>query len=138
MNTVRFIFILVFVASVLTACGSPQPTAVPETAAPVETLPPPPPPTNTPEPIPTIEPTNTPEGFIFRDDFTSTLQEGWTWHDEKPGLWGIRENGWLQIVGEDSSLLGSGYQSNLLCRETPMGRLYARKPRITSHGSQQC
>lgn len=58
---------------------------------------------------------------IFRDDFTDTLQTGWEWQNENPTRWKIIPEGWLQIIGEDDSLLGVGTQSNLLCRTAPSG-----------------
>ncbi len=58
---------------------------------------------------------------IFRDDFTDTLQTGWNWQNENPSRWKIIPEGWLQIIGEDDSLLNVGTQSNLLCRDAPGG-----------------
>jgi hypothetical protein len=60
-------------------------------------------------------------GQIFRDDFTESLQAGWEWQNENPARWEITPDGWLQIIGEDSSLLANGTQSNLLCRDAPGG-----------------
>jgi hypothetical protein len=79
------------------------------------------PPTDAPEPTATLEPTATPEYQIFRDDFTGTLQPGWRWENEKPDRWSITEDGWLQIVGEDATLLAGEAQSNVLWRDLPEG-----------------
>lgn len=58
---------------------------------------------------------------IFRDDFTDTLQPGWEWQNENPTRWKIIPEGWLQIIGEDDSVLSVGTQSNILCRPAPSG-----------------
>ena len=70
-----------------------------------------------------LEPTpaDTPVGQIFRDDFTDNIQTGWTWENENPTRWDILPEGWLQITGEDASLINDGQQSNLLCRDAPAG-----------------
>ena len=60
-----------------------------------------------------------PTSQMFRDDFTDSLQMGWEWRNEDPSRWEITPEGWLQIVGEDASLLADGAQSNLLCRDAP-------------------
>ena len=73
--------------------------------------------TNTPEPTPS----GSPVGQIFRDDFTGSIQAGWIWRNENPSRWAITPDGWLQILGEDTSLLADGTQSNLLCRVAPDG-----------------
>jgi hypothetical protein len=57
---------------------------------------------------------------LFRDDFEGGLQPGWVWENEKPELWAVTGDGWLQIEGEADSLLG-GYQSNLLWYPLPEG-----------------
>ena len=81
--------------------------------------------TSIPSPILTktleLPPTITPVSQIFRDDFTGSIQAGWSWQNENPSRWGISTDGWLQIVGEDASLLADGIQSNLLCRIAPDG-----------------
>ena len=125
------LYVLLSILFVLTACGAPvqpEPTpAPPPTKAPEPTPIPPtePPPEPTaepsPEPAPIIEPTATPENQIFRDDFTGELQPGWNWENENPDRWTITEDGWLQIMGEDPSLLGGDAQSNLLWRDLPGG-----------------
>ena len=76
---------------------------------------------STPAPTLSITPTATPEGLIFRDDFTDTLQPGWTWENEKSDQWTITPDGWLQLLGDDSALLYGQAQSNLLWRELPSG-----------------
>ena len=65
--------------------------------------------------------TDPPAAQFFRDDFTESLQPDWEWENENPSRWKITPEGWLQIVGEDESLLGTGAQSNLLCRDAPAG-----------------
>ncbi len=103
----------------MTACQAQSistPTSIPEL---VETSVPPV--ANTIEPTQAPLPTNTPEGMIFRDDFTGGIQAGWTWRDENPLRWEVTEDGWLKIRGEDSSLLLDGLQNNLICREAPTG-----------------
>jgi hypothetical protein len=122
------LYILLSALFALTACGTPA-TTIPEptSASPSTTAseePTPVPPTELPseptaEPAPVIELTATPENQIFRDDFTGELQPGWTWENENPDLWTFTEDGWLQITGEDSALLGGDAQSNLLWRDLP-------------------
>lgn len=120
-KVVLYVFLSALFA--LTACGgpaAPEPTPVPPpTEAPEPT--PVPPTESPPEPTPTIELTATPENQIFRDDFTGALQPGWTWENENPDRWTITDDGWLQIMGEDPSLLGGDAQSNLLWRDLPGG-----------------
>ena len=41
--------------------------------------------------------------------------------NEVSSRWSLTPEGWLQILGEDASLLGNDYQSNLLCRPAPTG-----------------
>jgi hypothetical protein len=124
------LYMLLSTLLVLTGCGAPTtvvPTSVPPpTSAPEPTLLPPtvlPEPTvkPSPEPSPTIELTATPENQLFRDDFTGKLQPGWTWENEKPDRWTFTDEGWLQIIGEDASLLNEQPQSNLLWRDLPSG-----------------
>jgi len=74
-------------------------------------------PTETPKPTPTP----LPAGVLFRDDFNGGLQPGWTWENENPGKWTFTEDGWLQIIGETSSLLGQNQQNNLLWYPLPAG-----------------
>ncbi len=71
--------------------------------------------------VPTVQPSPTPEGQIFRDDFSGSLADGWTWNDEVRDRWTITNDGWLQIVGEEDLILTYGRQSNLLCRDLPEG-----------------
>jgi hypothetical protein len=79
--------------------------------------------TNTPEPTATatLALTPTPEGQIFRDDFTGQLRPEWSWENENPSRWTLTDDGWLQIIGEDQSLLGAERQSNLLWTTLPEG-----------------
>lgn len=127
-NTMLYVLISILLA--LTACGPPstvEPTPVPPpTSAPKPTplsptVPPVPTVKPSPEPTPTINPTATPENQLFRDDFTGELQPGWTWENENPALWTFTDDGWLQIIGEDASLLNEQPQSNLLWRDLPSG-----------------
>lgn len=126
MKLIKVSSLLTLLAILLTACGSPPPATE---EPPVVTLPPVEIPTITPTetdiPEPTATetpaPTATPEGQIFHDDFSGSLQPGWTWQEENPALWSLTSEGWLEIKGEDPSLLGSGHQSNLLCRPAPAG-----------------
>lgn len=87
-------------------------------------------PTNTTEPtateiLPTatatIEPSPTPEGQIFRDDFSGSLASAWTWKNEQKDKWTLTEDGFLQIVGQNNLLITSGSQNNLLCTALPEG-----------------
>ena len=127
MKTSTYFIFAIFLVF-LTACGgAPVATEVPlpPPATDVPTEPPTVQPTDTSTPEPTATattaPTATPEGQIFHDDFASGLAEGWTWQEEKPDRWTITSDGWLEIRGEDPSLLGSEHQSNLLCRPAPEG-----------------
>jgi hypothetical protein len=95
--------------------SAPEPTSIPPTALPEPTAEP------SPAPTPTIEPTATPENQLFRDDFTGEVQPGWVWENENPALWTFTDDGWLQIMGEDNSLLNEQPQSNLLWRDLPGG-----------------
>jgi hypothetical protein len=60
-------------------------------------------------------------GQLFRDDFSGVLASGWTWENEDPSRWTFTPDGWLQIIGQDASLLHEGTQSNLLWRDLPSG-----------------
>ena len=129
-RTKRISLIFMVALLVLTACSTPppveptqppapaeepEPTAVPPTSPPEPTVEP------SPEPTPTIEVTATPENQLFRDDFTGELQPGWEWENENPDLWTFTDDGFLQIMGEDNSLLNEQPQSNLLWRPLPEG-----------------
>jgi hypothetical protein len=76
---------------------------------------------STPSPKPGRTSTPTPKNPIFRDDFTVTLAPDWKWENEVKGKWTITKDGWLQIIGEDSSLINNGFQNNMLCRPLPEG-----------------
>lgn len=80
-------------------------------------------PSNTPEPSATftVELSETPFGQIFRDDFSGEIQSGWIWKNENSSRWSITPEGWLQIIGEDPSLLINDFQNNLLCQKAPPG-----------------
>jgi purine nucleosidase/pyrimidine-specific ribonucleoside hydrolase len=64
---------------------------------------------------------NPPAVPAFRDDFTGSLQPGWTWQNENPSRWSLSSDGWLEILGEDASVLSGAAQSNLLCRPASEG-----------------
>jgi hypothetical protein len=108
------------------ACGSPsttepaQPTLPPPTSKPAATQEPA---TLEPSETPTQEPTATPEGVLFRDDFSGELQTGWTWENENPSNWRFTEDGWLEITGEDGFMGGPNPQSNVLIRDLPAGEV---------------
>jgi beta-xylosidase len=113
------------VAGIPTAAGMPTATTLPS-ATPV-------PPTNTPisteTPLPTETPKPTttplPAGVLFRDDFEGGLQPGWEWENENPDKWTITDDGWLQIIGEQDTLLGgANRQSNLLWYPLPDGDFF--------------
>jgi len=134
MKRLFYITLVAFSCLCLVACGTSSPPVLPTEkpiAVPSSTPAPPMPisPTDTPQPTfaftprPTLTlvPTATPEGQIFRDDFNGTLQPGWAWENENPDRWHITDDGWLQILAEDESMLGGGPQSNLLFRDLPKG-----------------
>jgi len=129
----KFWIFFVIIPALLVSC-SENTTSVTNTVLPVEVEPtqaiaPTEQPTTQPTEQPTIQPTEqptiqlspTPEGQIFRDDFTTALGEGWTWENENKDNWSITSDGWLQIVGQNDLLISSGKQSNLLCRSIPEG-----------------
>jgi pyrimidine-specific ribonucleoside hydrolase len=70
---------------------------------------------------PEITASPTPQDLLFYDGFDGMLQAGWTWENENPNRWSFTPDGWLQILGEDNSLLGGQEQSNLLWRDLPEG-----------------
>jgi len=103
--------------------ATPNPPATPFltlTPASIPSLQPSQTPSTTTQPTPLPTSTSTPVGQIFRDDFSGVLQEGWTWINEVPERWTITPEGWLQILGQDPTLLDD-YQNNLLCRPAPSG-----------------
>jgi len=117
---------------ILVGCSSPQaePSEVPEvpqvptsepasTTAPADT----PSPTETTAPTTTPEPTTTPlpEGVLFRDDFNGDISVEWDIQNENSDKWTLTDDGWLQIVGEQNSLLGEEYQTNLFWHALPEG-----------------
>jgi hypothetical protein len=126
------LYALMAISIAAVSCGElipgPQPTQIPPTA----TLEPPSAPAEaaaatatllsaTDAPSPSVAASETPVGQIFRDDFTDRLGPGWTWENQDPSRWTITPDGWLQIVGEDQSLLHDGTQTNLLWRDLPPG-----------------
>lgn len=121
----RYLFVFVLLLSSCAPASSASEAAIPPAAdTPAATSPPAltptPAPTATAEP-PTAVPTETPAGQIFRDDFSERFQPGWEWEGENVRRWEITQDGWLQIAGEDSSLLWEGQQSNVLWRQLPEG-----------------
>lgn len=106
-------------AAMLTATTVPSATPVPPTNTPIST--------ETPLPTETPKPTTTPlpEGVLFRDDFEDGLQPGWEWENENPNKWTITDDGWLQVIGEQDTLLGgANRQSNLLWYPLPEGDFF--------------
>jgi pyrimidine-specific ribonucleoside hydrolase len=65
--------------------------------------------------------TATPENLVFFDGFDGALQPGWSWENEKPDEYAFTQDGWLNITGEDASLLYGQGQINLLWYELPEG-----------------
>ncbi len=61
------------------------------------------------------------DGVLFRDDFTEKLQPGWTWENENENKWSLTDDGMLQIIGDNDSLIGQGRQDNLLWYNLPEG-----------------
>ena len=133
------LFLFIIIPLSLVGCGQAADTAptqevvnteVPPTATqePTATQAPP---TDTPEPTATeIPPTATPEpptatplpeGVLFRDDFEGSFQPGWEWENENPENWSFIDDGWLQIIGENDSLLKENHQNNLLWYPLPEG-----------------
>jgi hypothetical protein len=110
---------LVLLAFALASC---QPAATPppatNTEAPTQA-----PPTATEEPTltptATLEPT--PEGRIFRDDFTEAIDPSWIIDNEVADQWEITNAGTLRIQGDDPSLLIHGEQTNLFWQAIPSG-----------------
>jgi beta-xylosidase len=69
----------------------------------------------------TLEPSSTPNPLIFRDDFNSSLGEGWQWIRENNKYWSLTSNpGWLKIVAR-SGHVGDGSMQNLLMQQAPAG-----------------
>jgi hypothetical protein len=59
---------------------------------------------------------------IFRDNFDEVLAEGWTWHNEDKSAWRITNDGQLEIVAGDATLLSTeNGQNNVLLRDCPFG-----------------
>jgi len=104
--------ILIVIALLLTACGSPnnvtpeiQPTE-PDTPSPTQTIPPP-------------TSTATKEADFHRDDFNGTLASGWVWQNEDPENWNLStEPGWLEVMISKGHITTGAY-SNLLLRPAP-------------------
>jgi beta-xylosidase len=75
-------------------------------------------PTATPEP--TLAPT--PEGQIFRDEFSGELESGWRWENENPDNWSYTDDGFLEIIGQDEYDLENAFPfNNMLLRDLPPG-----------------
>jgi len=58
---------------------------------------------------------------VFQDDFDGFFQMDWSWQQENPNRWTFTDEGWLQIIGGDRSLVVQGEQENLLVRDLPDG-----------------
>lgn len=113
------IVVMLFLSVIACACAStPQPAP---TSPPASNTPEPPADTATPEPPP---PTETPVPgpvMIFKDDFESELEEGWTFIREEPQRWSLtNEPGFMQILMQPYGF-GSGNPHNLLVRDAPQG-----------------
>jgi hypothetical protein len=128
-----FASISVFLIAACTQAEAPTPASLPDpteapAAEPTDTAPPPPPEPTSTKPPPT--PTDLPKGVLFRDDFEGSLQPGWTWINEDPSRWSFVENGWLEIVGGDTSFFMEGDfgLENFLTRDVPEGEFV-----ITAH-----
>lgn len=127
MKTKSAFLVLVMYALILSGCQSAQSPATEgavveqPTNVPLPTYTPTP--TNTALPTETPKPTNTPlpAGVLFRDDFNGKLQPGWEWENENPNKWSITDDGWLQIIGENNSLINHNQQNNLLWYPLPTG-----------------
>jgi len=122
----NIILLVVLGALMLAACGAPatpapQPTLAPTTPPTVTNTQVPPP---TPTPLPpteTPEPSPTPDPLLFRDDFESSLGEGWQWVREKPAAWSLTNNpGWLEVLVSAGNV-SEGSVDNLLLRPAPEG-----------------
>ncbi|MDH4334675.1 MAG: DUF1349 domain-containing protein [Chloroflexota bacterium] len=108
----RSVTVLVLVAALVGACAAqgsptPDPTASPDasTAAPTPTVEP------TPEPTP---------AYLFRDEFSGTLAEGWEWRGEDPDLWSLTDDGFLRIQVQPTGFSAED-PHNLLLRPAPNG-----------------
>ena len=86
-------------------------------------------------PQPTIEPTPTPFGQIFRDDFTESLQPRWIWLNENLKNWDFTEQGWLRIKSEDLCLYDDSYQNNLLMRNPPADEKFIIEAHIIANAA---
>ena len=111
---------LVTLALILSACGTPStpmqlPTETPLPPSPAPTETPLPPPTDTPQPSPTPDP------LLFRDGFDGALDPAWQWMHEKPAYWSLtKAPGWLRIMARSGGV-ASGTMNNLLVQKAPDG-----------------
>jgi len=120
-------FTLIISALLVIGCSTPPvneaPASLPEPTHTQSIEPAKEAPTNIPTiaPTPTLESTATPDGLIFRDDFTGAFRPEWKLQNENPGLWQVTGDGWLQIVAEDDSLLINDTQTNTFLVDLPEG-----------------
>jgi hypothetical protein len=68
-----------------------------------------------------VSPTTMPQGAIFRDDFNGQLNSAWEWQNQDTSRYQVNEDGWLEIMGGDESILTGGKQTNLLWITLPEG-----------------
>lgn len=140
MNKKPIVFALLFLITVLflSSCQAAVTPAVVEATATQDVQP-----TNTDTPEPTfttipltatatLELSPTPEGQIFRDDFSGPLSSSLTWKNEQKDKWTLTDNGFLQIIGQNDVLITNGTQNNLLCAPLPEGDFAASTHVITS------
>lgn len=63
------------------------------------------------------------QAAIFRDDFNGQLNQAWTWQNEDTSRYKVHEDGWLEIIGGNESILAGERQTNLLWIALPEGNI---------------
>lgn len=120
MNRLRKEFALIVLAFLVFGCASATEIApiftptMPEAVVEATAMAAPPTEASTPTP----EASETPEGTLFRDDFSGEIHPSWTIIDENSSKWAVTD-GRLQIIGDDPSLLIDGNQTNLFWQPIP-------------------